>query len=268
MVSTGCSILLALAVAFSAADQSANPAPAPSGFANTTTRSEVATVKPPPPQEVTPEVRGDIYMARKMYREAIDVYRQIPLYEKSAVLMNKIGIAYHQTLDFETAKKHYEKAIKLNRKYSEAINNLGTIWYAKRNYGKAVKQYEKALKLNPYSASIYSNLGTAQFARKKYNQAMEAYQIALSLDPDVFEHRGTHGVLLQERSVEERAKFHYTIAKLYAMHGIFDRALMYMRKCLEEGFKDRDKFKEEPAFAKMRELPEFQELLALEPRVL
>jgi hypothetical protein len=73
---------------------------------------------------------------------------------------------------------------------------------------------------------------------------------------------------LQERSVEERAKFHYFVAKTYAKAGVHDRALLYIRKALEEGFRDRQKFQEEPEFAALRELPEFQELMALQPRVL
>ena len=46
-----------------------------------------------------------------------------------------------------------------------------------------------------------------------------------------------------------------------------DRALQYIRKALEEGFKDKKKL-EDPEFDKLRELPEFKEILALEPRVL
>jgi tetratricopeptide (TPR) repeat protein len=225
--------------------------------------------KPPteqPQRALTPEMRGDIFMARKMYREAVEAYMQG--LSKTAVLTNKIGIAYHQMLELDTAKKHYERAIKLDPKYSEAVNNLGTIHYAKRSYRRAVNQYKKALKLAPNSASIHSNLGTAWFARKKYKQAAEEYEKALALDPDVFEHRNSHGVLLQERSVQERAKFHFYLARTYAKSGQIERALMYMRKALEEGFKDKDKFREEPEFAKLQELPEFQQLLALEPRVL
>jgi tetratricopeptide (TPR) repeat protein len=122
--------------------------------------------------------------------------------------------------------------------------------------------------LSPNSASIYSNLGTGYFARKDYKAATEAFTKALSLDPEVFEHKSTHGVLLQERSVEERAKYHYYLAKMYAQAGTNDRALMYIRKALEEGFKDKKKFQEEPEFARMRDLPEFKELLAMDHRVL
>jgi hypothetical protein len=58
------------------------------------------------------------------------------------------------------------------------------------------------------------------------------------------------------------------MAKMYAKQGANDRALLYMRKALEEGFKERDKFQKDPEFASLKELPEFKELLALEPRVL
>lgn len=224
--------------------------------------SQLAQPKP----ELTPEMRGDILMARKMYREAVEVYSTAGA--DSAIIANKTGIAYHQMMELDFARRNYERALKLDPKYSEAVNNLGTIFYARKNYRKAVKYYNRALKLKPNSASIYSNLGTAQFARKKYKQALEAYDTALSLDPEVFEHRGTQGVLLQERSVEERAKFHFYLAKTYAKAGAIERALTYMRKSLEEGFKERDKFQTEPEFAKLQELPEFKELMASEPRVL
>jgi tetratricopeptide (TPR) repeat protein len=218
------------------------------------------------PVNVTPEVRGDIYMAKKMYREAADAYLEGP--RTNAVLLNKTGIAYHQMLQLRIAKKYYEQAIKANPQYAEAINNLGTVYYAAKSYRRAIGQYKKALRLTPESASIYSNLGTAYFARKDYKDAQIAYDKALALDPDVFENRNTTGILLQERSVEERAKFHYFLARSYAQKGMNDRALLYMRKCIEEGFKDKKKFTEAPEFAKIKDLPEFKELMALEPRVL
>jgi tetratricopeptide (TPR) repeat protein len=220
----------------------------------------------PPLAPISPEMRGDIMMARKMYRDALDYYK--PGADKSAVLANKTGIAYHQLLDLNNARKYYEKAIKLNPKYSEAINNLGTIYYARKSYRRAVEQYKKALRITPESASILSNLGTAYFARKDYENASKAYQQALTIDPEVFERRSTQGTLLQDQSVEERARFHYYLAKTYAQAGTKDRALLYIRKALEEGFKDRDKFLKDPEFAALQDDPEFKELLTTEQRVL
>jgi len=238
----------------------------PAAQAFTESRVNTAPAAKPAAPALSPEMRGDIFMARKMYREAVEVYSSGA--KSSAVLANKTGIAWHQLLDLRQAQRHYEHALKLDRNYSEAVNNLGTVFYAKKNYRKAVAQYNKALKIAPNSASIYSNLGTAQFARKRYKLASEAYEKALALDPEVFEHRGTQGVLLQERNVIERAKFHYYMAKTYAKAGAIERALLYMRKALEEGFREKDKFREEPEFARLQDNEEFVKLLAMEPRVL
>jgi tetratricopeptide (TPR) repeat protein len=230
------------------------------------TKASVQPANEAPKVPLSPEMRGDIFMARKMYREAIDAFGEGS--SKDPVLKNKTGIAYHQLLQLDYARKYYDQAVRLKSDYAEAINNLGTVYYAKKSFRRAISYYRRALRLSPESASIYSNLGTALFARKQYPEATEAFQTALRLDPDVFEHHSSYGVLLQERSVEERAKFHYYVAKMYAKGGRNELALQYLRKALEEGFKERKKLTEDPEFAALRELPEFKQLLTLEPRVL
>ncbi len=212
------------------------------------------------------ELRGDIYMARKMYREAIDMYREGP--SDSPVLANKIGIAFHQLLQLDLAKKNYERAIKLNPKYSEAINNLGTIYYAQKSYRRAINYYKKSLRYSAPSASVYANLGAAYFGRKDYKRATQYYEEALQLDPDVFEHHSTFGTLMQERTVEERATFHLYLAKMYAKSGANERALIYLRKALEEGVKDREKIPSMPEFAVLKADPGFKQLLAENPKPL
>jgi tetratricopeptide (TPR) repeat protein len=225
-----------------------------------------ATTPAEAPKSITAEQRGDIFMARKMYREALETYKSGP--EDSAVLANKIGIAYHQMLDLEDARKYYERAVKLRPTYAEAINNLGTVYYARKSYRRSITQYKKALRLTPDSASILSNLGTSYFARKNYELAFTTYQQALKLDPEVFEHRSSMGILLQERTVDERAKFHYYLARTYAKAGDVEHTLIYVRKALEEGFKEPEKFNKDPEFQLVRDNPEFKLIIAAEHKVL
>jgi tetratricopeptide (TPR) repeat protein len=233
--------------------------------------SDTGLTKPVPvpeksPVVLSPEMRGDIFMAEKRYREAAEMYREHS--KGSAVMLNKTGIAYHQMLELGLAEKYYKMALKVEPKYAEAVNNLGTVYYARKSYRRAVHEYKKALRINPQSASVWSNLGMAYFSRNDMMHAREALQTALMLDPNVFEQRNTQGVLLQERSVGERGKFHFYLAQLYAKAGRTDLALQYIRKALEEGFKEKKKFEEDPAFAGLKDLPEFKELMASEPRVL
>lgn len=223
----------------------------------------------PPRPELTLEMRGDIYMARKMYREAIDTFRAAN--PNDPVMLNKTGIAYHQMMQLDNARKSYEQALKLRKDYVEAMNNLGTVYYAKKSYRRAITWYQRALKLSasePRAASVYMNMGTAFFARKKYDDANKAYETAMEIDPGVFERHGNFGVMLEERTVAERAKYHYFLAKLNAKRGRNDLALQYLRKSIEEGLKDKEKMLEHPEFSAIKELPEFKMLLALEPRVL
>jgi tetratricopeptide (TPR) repeat protein len=215
---------------------------------------------------VTPEKRGDIFMARKMYREAVEEYQKVT--PASAISLNKIGIAYHQMMNLASARKYYERSLKANPKYAEALNNLGTVNYGQKKFRRAVGYYNRALKLAPKSASIYSNLGTVQFARGKYDEATRAYETAMQLDPDIFDHHSSYGTMLQERSVQEKAKYHFYLARTFAKNGRNDRALQYLRMAFEEGFKERDKVMESPEFAGLLELPEFKELMASTPKVL
>ena len=219
-----------------------------------------------PRPEITDEMRGDIFMARKMYREAVERYTSIK--PVTAIVHNKVGIAYLQLQQYVEAERSYKRGLKLDKKYAQAVNNLGTIYYAQKNYRKATRQYEKAIELAPANASFLSNLGMAWFARKKYDRATELLAKAMALDPEVIERRGTTGTTLQDRSIEERAKFHYYLAKTYAKDGRNELALLYMRKALEEGFTEREHFVKDPEFAQLQQVPEFQELLKLEPRVL
>jgi tetratricopeptide (TPR) repeat protein len=258
--------LAAQATTPTAAGQVAQSTPPSSGFLN----SSDTGLNPPAPKKpavvLTPEMRGDIFMAEKKFQEAAEVYRENS--KGSAIMLNKTGIAYHQMLQFNAAEKYYRSALRVDPKYSEAVNNLGTIYYARKSYRRAINQYKKAIRMNPRAASVWSNLAMGYFSRNDEVHAQEAFQMALKLDPEVFETRSTQGVLLQERSVAERGKFHYYLAHTYAQAGRIDLALQNIRKALEEGFKERKKIAEDPAFAEMRELPEFKELMASEPRVL
>lgn len=218
---------------------------------------------------LSPEERGDIFLARKMYREAIETFREGS--SNDPILHNKEGIAYHQLLQLDQAMKEYQFAIKLKPDYEEAINNIGTVYYAKKSYRRATTWFTRALALAPddlKSAAVYVNLGSAWFSRKNYARAQTAFQTAVRLDPEVFERHGSFGVMMQERNIEERAKFHFYLARMYAKSGRNELALQYLRKAFEEGFRDKQKVTDAQEFNPLRELPEFKELLKLEPRVL
>ena len=208
--------------------------------------------------ELTPELRGDLAMAHQQYLQAIDAYSQEP--NKTAVLWNKIGMAYHHLFAVDEARRDYERALKLRPDYPEALNNIGAIYYAKKNYGKAIHYYRKALQFDPKSAPIFSNLGTAWFAKDKVAEGIEAYRTAFALDPKVFE--ATSSLLVNESlPAHDRAQQDYCLAKLFAASGKNEEAIEYLRKALDEGFTDRKKILEDQTLATVRATPEFAQLM-------
>jgi tetratricopeptide (TPR) repeat protein len=115
-------------------------------------------------------------------------------------------------------------------------------------------------------AVLYSNLAYAYFGDKKYDQSLAAFHQALTIDPQFFEHNGSrNGSVLQDRSVTDRGRFYYMLAKSFAQAGNIDRCIVYLRKAKDEGFKELNNVKTDPDFASMLKNPEIQEILAPKP---
>jgi tetratricopeptide (TPR) repeat protein len=216
------------------------------------------------PRPLTPEELADILMARKDYREAAFSYkRMVDENPRNAIYWNKLGIALHQQSDLASALKSYQQAVKVNPKYADAQNNIGTIWYQRKKFGKAIRAYERALKMRNDMAVLYSNLGYAYFGEKKYEESIGAFRHALAIDPQLFEHSSSRaGSVLQDRSVSDRGRFYFLLAKSFAEAGNFERSLLYLRKAKEEGFASLSQVKSDPSFSAMLQLSETQEILA------
>ncbi len=235
--------------------------------------SEQVQVKPPlmrmtdpPAADATAaalETQGDLLRAEKLYLDAMDYYRAaLAKNPKAAGLYNKIGISELMMQRYRDARKSFEHAIKVDHVFGDAHNNLGVVYYEERKYGAAVKEYRRAIAIDGKSASFYSNLGAALFSKKEFEPAVIAYQKAVEIDPDVFERTSRGGVQAQLPSPGDRARYDYTVAKLYAKMGFSERSLEYLRKAMEEGYKDFKNVYKDSEFAELRKDKRFSELVA------
>jgi len=217
--------------------------------------------------EITDEQMGDLYMVRKQFREAAEMFKKLSDQDpRNPVYLNKLGIALHQQTALGLALKYYERAVKVDPRYADAENNVGTIWYQRKKFEKAIKAYNKAIAMRSDMAVLYSNLGYAYFGDKKYEEAIAAFHHALVLDPQLFEHNGSRsGSILQDRSVDDRGRFYYMLAKSFAQAGDLDRCIHYLRKAKDEGYKNIADIKKDPAFGAALKDPAVQELLLPKP---
>jgi len=227
----------------------------------------------PPAPGATPEElerRGDELRADKNFLDAVDYYRAaLKGAPASAQLLNKIGICQILLRRLSESKKTLERAIKVDHSYADAYNNLGVVYYeygvndhSGGDFNKAIKMYDKAISLSDDYASYFNNRAAAYFAKKRYALAAVDYATALKLDPDIFERTSKAGVQAMLPSPEDRARYEYVVAKLYAKMGVTDRSLHYLRKAMEDGYKDIKNVYKDNEFSDLRKDPRFAELMA------
>jgi tetratricopeptide (TPR) repeat protein len=238
--------------------------------------SEQVQIKPPLVRSIDPpapdasatalEERADQLRMVKLYLDALDYYRAaLSKSPNSATLLNKIGITELMMQRYREAKKSFERSIKANKQFADAYNNLGVVYYEEQRYSPAIKQYRRAIAIDSNSASFFSNLGAALFAKRDFEPAVLAYQHAMELDPDVFVRTSRGGVQAQLPSPGDRARYDYTVAKLYAKMGYSERSLEYLKKAMEEGYKDLKNVYKDAEFAELRKDKRFTELMAMRP---
>jgi tetratricopeptide (TPR) repeat protein len=229
------------------------------------------TIDPPAPDATAAdlEARAEQLRASKLYLDALDYYRAALAKEPhSASLLNKIGITHLMMQRNREAKKCFDQSIKADRTYADAYNNRGVALYEELKYSAAIKDYRRAIAIDGTSASFYSNLGAALFAKKEFEPAVLAYERAVQIDPEVFERTSRGGVQAQLPSPGDRARYDFTVAKLYAKMGYADRSLEYLKKALEAGYKDFNNVYKDAEFAELRKDKRFTELMAAKPLAL
>jgi len=259
-ISTGLGFLTlttGLSLASFAVDQQQSAAPTPPPLVSLTEGT---------PQEL--ERQGDQLRSQKRYLDAIDYYNAAIAKQPTALLWNKKGIALLFIQHNKDAQKCFEQALRVDKNSAEALNNLGFVAQMQKRYNKAIKYYQKAMDIRPQSPTFHYNMGAAYFAKHDFAKATEEYQTAFKLDPDIFIRVSRTGVMAQTTSPEDRAAFSFMVAKMYAQAGDLDHSLEYLRKAMEEGYKNIDKVYTDSEFASLRTDKRFTELMAQKPQAI
>ncbi len=214
------------------------------------------------------EQQGDQLRAEKRYLDSIDFYNVALKKHATALLWNKEGMSYLLLQHPDRAAKCFDQAIKLDKHAPEGYNNRGYIDQMNQKYDKAIKYYTKAIKLRQDDAVFYYNMGSSYFGKHDYKTAAQQYKTAFALDPDIFIRVSRIGVMAQATSPEDRAAFSFMVAKMYAQAGDVEHSLEYLRKAMENGYKDIKKVYTDSEFATLRTDKRFEELMAERPQAI
>jgi tetratricopeptide (TPR) repeat protein len=213
------------------------------------------------PKEMQVE-RARVQMAEKRYEAAIESYQDLLKSEpKNAGYMNMIGIAYLDLSNYDQAKRYFTRASRADKKNASAVNNLGMVYYHQKDFRRAIREYIRAVSIDPSQGGAHANLGFAYYNSSKYVEAATEFQKAIEIDPNIFERNDRVGNTMQDRSVSNHGLFFFTMAKVYAQKGDAAHCAEYLRKSLDEGYKDIGKAATDPAFKDVIDDPVVQAVL-------
>jgi tetratricopeptide (TPR) repeat protein len=240
------------------------PAYAQTDLDNPQSQLSAAAVAPDQKPKLSDEDLARLYLIRKEYREAQDLFHKLTVEQpRNAVYWNELGISFHNQAELDLALRCYQKSTKLDSNYADAQNNVGTVYYERKKYAKAVRAYKKAISIRQDYAAFYLNLGYAYFNEKKYDDSIASFRKALEIDPDTFDaSRARSGTVIQDRSIgNDRAQFYFLLAKSFAEAGNVERCIIYLKKAQEEGYQNMKAVQTDPSFQIVIKDPAVQDLL-------
>lgn len=112
----------------------------------------------------------------------VEFQKAIELNPEDKDSLNAIGLIYLLKLeDYPKAVEYFDRALKIDRSFSEALNNLGYAYEKMERFEDAIRAYKSAIS-NPLYKSVekaFNNLGRVYYRLRRYNEAIEAYKESL-----------------------------------------------------------------------------------------
>lgn len=151
--------------------------------------------------------------------EAGRVDESILAYQKAIELdkfysdpLSNIAVAYSLKDETDKAIDALRSALVLCPNYPEALNNLGTLFIKKKEYEEAERYLLKAIELRPYYGKAYYNMGRMYLEKNDEAKALDYFKKAVCGDLDTPEGFYTYGQMcIRLKKFEEAAQAFSTV---------------------------------------------------------
>lgn len=127
---------------------------------------------------------GTALLTQGHYPEALrELLNAEKLDPSSAPIQNNLGLAYFMREKPALAAEHLERAVFLDKTYSEARNNYGRVLIELGKYDEAVKQLQLVIDdlTYPDPAKALVNMGLAHFRRGRFPEARTQFSKAITI---------------------------------------------------------------------------------------
>ena len=180
--------------------------------------------------------------------------------------------------DLKSAISIMDEYVKKRPDRSYSYRERATIKMYNKQYDDALEDLELAVTLAPKSirsyycrARIYDKLGKKDKAEADFNKVLELdpdhnrssdtyYTLAILGKKDEAE-KAMNDFYKDDQDLEEQSNLYYNKACFYSLVGKTDEAIEYLKKSLENGWRDFSHIGYDPDLDAIRELPKFKELI-------
>lgn len=96
-------------------------------------------------------------------------------YAKAEKTHIQAGFGYLRQNDREAARRHFQKALELNKRSAGAYHGLAYLHWAENNLERAEADFRRALSLQPDFAQARNNYGSFLFSQLRYPEAEQQF---------------------------------------------------------------------------------------------
>lgn len=174
-----------------------------------------------------------------------------------AELQYNLGILYEKLKNFTSAKKCYQKAIKISPQ-DDFYYNLGEVLIELQEWDEAIKAFNTVLKNDPKDGNCYFNIGLCYFKKEENNLATDNFQKAIELNPNdvyayfylgyIYQNNGLTNFAIENYNKvlaisPDYSWAYYNLAAIAYKNENFDEAKEYLIKTIQYNDMDIDAYK-------------------------
>jgi len=187
-------------------------------------------------QTVNPLTTANQFFDKEQYAQAVTAFERLSEVDKSASVLNRLGISYYMTNRLREAENTYRRVMRVDSNLAAAYNNLGALYYLQRNFGEADSQFRRAAQRNPQNNTIRRNIHASRYARDNVRPARAAADELAKKRPALIEEIANDylGVLwLTSASVQAGALDHAGRGDLFIARKLYEDGAIEYRKSLD-----------------------------------